>query len=123
MKIIQKSFKLDKQQYYQKHIEIINTFLPIQLTEKEIEILSHFLSLEKNIIEEDIFNSFARKIVKNKLNLSAGGLGNHLKSMIEKGFLNRNEFTNRISIKDFLIPEENSQGYQIKISKQNDSKQ
>ncbi len=122
MKIIQKSFKLDKQQYYQKHIEIINTFLPIQLTEKEIEILSHFLSLEKNIIEEDVFNSFARKIVKGKLNLSAGGLGNHLKSMIEKGFLDRNEITNRIYIKGFLIPEENTQGYQIKISKQDANK-
>lgn len=118
MKIIQKSFKLPKQQYYKKHIEIINTFLPIQLTEKEIEILSSFLSLDKNIIEEDTFNSFARKIIKRDLNLSAGGLGNHLKSMIEKGFLDKNKMTNRISIKSFLLPEENSQGYQIKIIKE-----
>lgn len=119
MKIIQKSFKLNKQQYHQKHIEIINTFLPVQLTEKEIEILSHFLSLDKNIIEEDVFNSFARNIVKKKLNLSSGGLGNHLKSMIDKGFIERNENTGRIKICSFLIPEENMQGYQIKIVNDN----
>ena len=73
MKIIQKSFKLPKQQYYKKHIEIINTFLPVQLTEKEIEILSSFLSLDKNIIEEDIFNSFARKNSKERLKFISWG--------------------------------------------------
>jgi len=38
--------------------------------------------------------------------------------MIEKGFLDKNKMTNRISIKSFLLPEENSQGYQIKIIKE-----
>lgn len=119
MKVIQKELKVGLGEYYNIHLTIINSILPVKLTDKEIEVLAGFMSLDKNIIENDMFNTLARKKVKEKLdNMSAGALGNHLKSMIEKGFLTKDDITNKITIKDFLIPEDDWQGYQFKIVKE-----
>ena len=116
MKVIQKELKVGLDEYYKLHLTIINSILPVKLTDKEIEVLAAFMALDKSITEEDTFNSFARKKVKEKLdNMSAGGLGNHLKSMIDKGFLDKKEMSNKITIKNFLLPEDNNQGYQFKI--------
>ena len=95
MKIVQKTIRLSKEDYYKIHLNIINTLLPEQsrMVNKEIGVLATFMSLDKSIIEEDMFNTLARKQVKAKLNLSAGGLGNHLKSLIEKKHLSKNEIT------------------------------
>jgi hypothetical protein len=108
MKIIQQAFKVENQEYYNMHLQIVNAILPVKLTDKE---------LDKNIIEENYFNPVARKKVLKKLDLSAAGLSNHLKSMINKGFLIKNNITNAITIKEFLLPEEDGQGYQFKIVK------
>lgn len=117
MKIIQKAFKLDNDKYYELHLQIVNSVLPVRLSEKELEVLSSFMALEKNIIKIDNFNSFARKQVKTKLGLTSAGLSNHLRSMIDKGFLSKDEMSGLITIKHFLIPEEDGQGYQFKIVK------
>lgn len=117
MKIIQQAFKLENQEYYTMHLGIINAVLPVKLTEKELEVLAAFMSLDKSIVEENYFNPVARKKVLKKMDLSPAGLSNHLKSMINKGFLSKNDITNAITIKVFLLPEEDNQGYQFKISK------
>lgn len=115
MKPIQKLLVLDKVEYYEKHLSIVNSVLPITMTLKEIEVLSNFLALDRIIIEEDMFNTIARKKVMDKLGLKPGGLGNHLKSLIEKGFLTKHEITKKITLREFLIPDEPIQGYQFKI--------
>jgi len=119
MKIIQQVFKLERSEYYTMHLGIINSVLPVKLSDKELEVLAAFMALDENIIKDDNFNSFARKIVREKLkpNLSSAGLSNHLKSMIDKGFLSKDSITNVITIKEFLKPEQDTQGYQFKISK------
>ena len=117
MKIIQKSFNLENQDYYIMHLNIVNAILPVKLTDKELEVLAAFMGLEKNLIEENYFNPVARKKVLKKVGLSPAGLSNHLKSMIDKGFLSKNDITNTITIKQFLLPEEDGQGYQFKIVK------
>ena len=117
MKIIQKAFKVENQEYYTMHLHIVNAILPVKLTDKELEVLSAFMGLDKNIIEENYFNPVARKKVLKRLDLSAAGLSNHLKSMINKGLLTKNDITNTITIKEFLLPEEDGQGYQFKIMK------
>ena len=117
MKIIQQAFKLEKQEYYTIHLNILNAILPVKLTDKELEVLSAFMELDKKIIEENYFNSIARKKVRKKLNLAPSGLSNHLREMIKKGFLIKNEITSIITIKSFLLPEENEQCYQFKIIK------
>lgn len=116
MEIIQRILKLDQHNYYVKHLELISCLLPTNLTKKEIEVLAAFMSLDKSITEGDMFNSVARKKVMEILdNMSPGGLGNHLKSMIDKKVLDKDVETKRIRMKDFLKPKSNIQGYQIRI--------
>ena len=118
MKIVQKTIRLSKEDYYKMHLNIINTLLPEQsrMVNKEIGVLAAFMSLDKNITEEDMFNTLARKQVKAKLeNMSSGGLGNHLKSLILKKHLSKNEITGRITVNPAILPDEPIQGYQIKL--------
>ena len=117
MKIIQRSLELESDQFYEQHLSIINTVLPSKLTNKEIKVLATFMSADQKLTIEDRFNSIVRKGVMKKLGLSPGGLGNYLNSMIKKGFLNKSEITNKITVKEFLMPEKVVQGYQFKISK------
>lgn len=117
MKPLQKIIRANKEEYFKMHLLIVNTLVREEerMVNKEIEVLAAFMSLDKSVIEEDMFNTLARKQVKAKLNLSAGGLGNHLKSLIEKKHLSKNEVTGRITVNPAIIPGEPMQGYQIKL--------
>lgn len=115
MKIIQQSFKLEREEYYKVHLSILNILLPVKLTEKEVEVLSTFMSLPYDVVIDDYFNPVARKVVMDKCNIKPGGLSNHIKSMAKKGFIYKNDITRRFYIKDFLLPEDEIQGYQIKL--------
>jgi DNA-binding MarR family transcriptional regulator len=118
MQIITKVLKVDSYEYYIKYLEILSTMIPLEkLTSKEIEVLAAFLSQDKSLIDEDMFNGVVRKRVMDKMDLKPGGLGNHLKSMIEKKYLMKNDITKRITVKPFLIPEDNHQGFRIKLVK------
>jgi len=117
MQIITNVVKVDSYDYYVKHLEVLNVMLPEKLSQKEIEVLAAFMDQDKSLIEDDMFNGVVRKKVMDKLSLKPGGLGNHLKKMIEKKFLSKNEITKKITIKPFLLPEENNQGYRIKLVK------
>lgn len=118
MKIIQKVLRnLSAEVYNQKHLQIINQFLPIQMTEKEVEVLAAFMALDGDIAKKDRFGTTPRKIVMEKLGISPGGLGNYLKSLRDKNYIFKNEY-NVLQIRDFLLPEESAQGYQFKIQKQ-----
>lgn len=122
MQVITNVLKVKKDGYYIKHLEILNIILPEEkfpekLSSKEIEVLAAFMSQDKSLTEEDMFNGVVRKKVMDKCSLKPGGLGNHLKKMIEKGFLTKNDLTKRILLKPFLFPVENHQGYRIKLIK------
>ncbi len=120
MQVITQIVKVNSYDYYVKHLQVLNVIAPIKetLTQKEIEVLAAFMYQDKNLIEEDMFNGVVRKKVMAKLGgMKPGGLGNHLKSMIEKEFLVKNEITKKIKVKSFLIPEDNHQGFRIKLMK------
>lgn len=112
---IQRLLKLDRMGYHVKHLTILNTILPMHLTEKEVEVLAAFMSLDSAIIKKDMFNTVARKEVREKLQQSPGGLGNHLKSMIAKGVIDKDEITKQLTVKEFLIPNPGVQYYKIKL--------
>ena len=117
MKIISKALKdLGNEEYYLKHLQIVNQLLPVKMTNKETEVLAAFLSLGGDIVKKDRFGTTARKIVMENLGISAGGLGNYMKILNDKGFIFKNEY-NVFEVRPFLLPEEDNQGYQIKISK------
>jgi hypothetical protein len=123
MQVITNVLKVGKYDYYVKHLEILNivlpeTAFPKKLSSKEIQVLAAFMSQDKNLIEEDMFNGVVRKKVMDKINLKPGGLGNHLKKMIEKKFLSKNELTKKIILKPFLFPVDTQQGYRIKLVKE-----
>ena len=117
MRIIQQAFKLSPSDYYTMHLQITNAIFAVKLTAKELEVLAAFMSLDPAITKEGHFNPVARKIVRTKLNLVPAGLSNHLREMINKGFLTRNSITKVITIKTYLLPEEDGQGYQLRIQK------
>ena len=116
METIKKFLKLPPDKYYIKHLEIINPLLPIQLTPKEIEVLGNFMSLEGEIAEEDRFGTTCRKVVKDKLNLSDGGLGNYIKSLKDKGFIITIE-NDKMDILEFLKAENSIQKYMFILTK------
>ena len=86
MKIIRKTLKLTREEYFKKHLFLINHILPIQMTLKEVEVLAAFMSLEGDIAK-DPFGTSGRKIVRTRIGISAGGLGNYLDQLKKKSFI------------------------------------
>lgn len=114
MGVIKKIMNVSKEDYYVIHLGIINPLLPVRMTPKELEVLGTFMSLTGSIAEADRFGTTCKKIVKEKLNLSDGGLGNYIKTLKEKGFIYYN-VDGKLSILDVLQADEKSQGYMFKI--------
>lgn len=117
MEIIRKALKLKREDYYEKHLLIINHILPKQLTSKEAKVLAGFMSLQGDI-SKDPFGTSGRKIVRTKLGISAGGLGNYLDQLKEKGFILQ-EGT-ELKIIPILVPKDKVQGYQFKLEIQDE---
>ena len=116
MKIIQKTLVLEKKEYYEKHLMIINSLIPAPLSNMEIKVLSLFMSLEGDLIEHDRFNTQARKIVSKELDISNAGLSNYLKSLKDKGAIITN-LDGTLEIIKLLIAEKDEQFYQFKIKR------
>lgn len=114
MGVIKKIMNVTKEDYYVVHLSIINPLLPVRMTPKELEVLGTFMSLTGDIAEADRFGTTCKKIVKEKLNLSDGGLGNYIKTLKEKGFIYYS-MDGKLSILDVLQADEKSQGYMFKI--------
>ena len=116
--VLQRTVKAGEQ-YYIKHLTIINCIFPeaMAMTDKEIRVLAAFMEIKGELVEDDRFNSIVRKKVMKKVGLSSAGISNYLKSLIKKNLLLKNEFSNRIKVQDFLVPQEDNQVYQFKITK------
>ena len=113
MSIIRKTLKLKKEDFYKKHLLIINHILPVQMTNKEAEVLAAFMSLEGEL-SEDPFSTSGRKIVMRKLNIKPGGLGNYLDAFKKKQFVLENS-DKELQIIPILIPNKTEQLYQFKL--------
>lgn len=85
---IQKVLRLDGISYYKTHLLLVNAVLPAtaRLTEKELEVLAVFMSFDENI-PLGRFGTYARKLVREKLSISEGGLGNYIKFLKDKRFI------------------------------------
>lgn len=112
MNIIRKTLNLTQEEYYEKHLLIINHILPIQMTPKEAKVLAAFMSLDGDIAE-DPFGTSGRKIVKRKLKISSGGLGNYLDQLKKKGFIS--VIGKNLKMLPILKPNRENQGYQFKL--------
>lgn len=112
MNPIMKKLELSRAAYYEAHLNIINGILPIKLTPKEVEVLARFMSFEGEITGER-FGTSARKLVKESLKLSDGGLSNYMKSLTQKGYLLLAD--GRLTLNELLIISDKEQGYMFKI--------
>lgn len=117
MEVIKKAIKVKPEEYFNKHLEIINPLMPTKFTPMEMKVLTAFMNIDGEEVEEGRFNPYTRKLVMKDLGLSAGGLGNYLRSLVKKGFLIKSKYTKNLSVADYLIPEDKWQGYQFKIDK------
>lgn len=110
MQTIKKTIKLNKKDYYVKHLLLINNILPVQISNKQAEVLGCFMEIEGNI---DPFSTSGRKIVRDNLAISSGGLGNHLDELCRKGFIIKHKETYKIL--PILIPDKQNQTYQFTL--------
>lgn len=114
MSDIKKNLLLPKDKFYIQHVNIINSVMPVKLTPKEAEVLALFMSFTGSIAE-DRFGTTPRKIVRTKLKLSHGGLGNYLSYLKKKKFIVEEQ--GNMVIKPFLFPKNNSeQSYSFKLT-------
>lgn len=87
-KPIQKVLRLSKIAYYETHLFLVNAVLPepARLTIMELKVLAIFMSFEDSIALGR-FGTYARGLVKDKLNISVAGLSNYLRFLKAKRFL------------------------------------
>ena len=118
MKEIRKLVKLNRADYYETHLSLINCILPkvIRMTPMEIKVLSAFMCLEGDVAQFR-FGPTAKKIVMKSINpekpLSPAGLSNYITSLTNKGFLVKNGDV--VSIIPLLMLESKEQIYMFKL--------
>lgn len=112
MKPIIKTILLENLDYYITHLSLINCVLPVKLKPKEIEVLAHFMTFKEDP-ENEMFSSHNRKIVRNRLNISHGGLSNYINSLKDKKFLVGRG--NNIVVLPLLQPNKLDQSYMFKL--------
>ncbi len=112
MKPITKTINVNPEDYLITHLRIVNSVLPIRLSEKQLCVLSAFMEF-KGELSDDIFGTTSRKIIKKKLNLSDANLSNYIKSFIESGFVKNTG--GRYEVRDVLKANEDNQVYQFKV--------
>lgn len=113
--MINKRIEKQGSKYYLQHLEIINPIIPVKMTAKEMEILAEFMNFD-GVIGKNRFGSTARKIVREVCQVSSANLSNYIKSLITKGYIIKDE-SGLLSIRDFIVPENNSQTYTFKLVK------
>lgn len=82
------------------------------MTPKEIEVLARFMSLEGDIAL-DRFGTSAKKLIKEQLILSDGGLGNYMKALKDKRFVIERE--GKLIVHPALQNNPDEQLYQFKL--------
>lgn len=112
MSQIKKQMKLNKGEYYQTHLSLVNCVLPVKLTPMEIKVLASFMSL-KGDIGKDRFGTSAKKLVRKELEITSAGMSNYIRSLKDKGFLKEDKGT--VSILPILFPQDQEQVYFFKL--------
>jgi len=109
---IRETFRLtSKEEFYKIHFGITNFMFPMKLSEKEIEVLSAFLGELSEFTKDDMFNTFVRKRVREKLNLSHGGLGNYIGALKKKRVIMEDE-SKKLIVNPAILPPEEHLGFQ-----------
>lgn len=120
MGILKKIMTVPREDFYVTHLSIINSLLPVKMTPKEIEVLGIFMAIDTEKTGQSRFGAAGKKIVKDRLKISSGGLGNYLKSLRDKGFIYYTE-NKDLAFIDILEADPTSQTYLFKIIKEEEA--
>ena len=110
---LKKTLKLNKLDFYKKHIAIINAlFIPDKnkLSIREIELLGLFIYNTENVPSEYTFATVTRNKVMAAMGISHGGLTNYLSQLRNKGAIQKDTIN-----KAFYPLTIKEQEYQIKL--------
>lgn len=118
MKQIRKVLRLNKIDYYETHLSIINCIFPkdARMTPMEIKVVAAFMALEGDVAQFR-FGPTGKKIVMGNLNISPAGLSNYITSLTHKGFIDKS--TDMPKIIPLLTLEGDEQVYMIKLINSN----
>lgn len=115
---VRKVLRLNKIDFYETHLSLINCIFPkeARMTPMEIKVLAGFMALEGDVAQFR-FGPTAKKIVMSTVNpekpISPAGLSNYITSLTHKGFIDKS--TDMPKIVPLLTLEENEQVYMIKL--------
>ena len=101
---------MDGIDYFKKHLEIIEVFLPIKFTDKEKDLLSYVMfNTDDYVLKQSVKNA-----IRKKFNLSSQMLYNITRSLKNKGALI--EIDERLVIVSTIIPNKKNQKYEFFIT-------
>lgn len=114
MREIKKAVRLNKIDYYETHLSLINCIFPkeARMTPMEIKVIAAFMALEGDVAQFR-FGPTGKKIVMGVLNISPAGLSNYITSLTNKGFIDKS--TDMPKIIPLLSLEGNEQIYMFKL--------
>lgn len=118
MREIRKAVRLNKTEYYETHLSLINCVLPkpVRMTPMEIKVMAAFMSLDGDLAKYR-FGPTAKKIVMKNVNpekpLSPAGLSNYIVSLVNKEILIKTG--DIIEIHPLLLLDGNEQLYKFKL--------
>ena len=103
--------------YYIKHLDIISTFKDVPLTKIEREILATLMLMCEGEEQSDLLSSENMLKVRKELRLSSPSLSNHIKSLIIKGYIYRDELNKKMF--KGVVPKLEGNEYLIRLHRDN----
>lgn len=87
MIVLRKTLKVKPEEYYKKHLQIINAFMPVSLTGREIDVLAAFMYYGN-------FKPDTKQKICDTIDISSAGLGNYMASLKKKGYIRKDDNEN-----------------------------
>lgn len=114
MPTITKTLNLNREDYFERHLSIVNCILPQKqrMTPMEIKVLSAFMTLDCGMSVYR-FSSISKRVVMEKLKIKGSGLSNYMKELRAKGILRETDIGTIIW--PLLTPTNGEQGYMLKL--------
>ena len=116
-----KTLKLRTDEYYERHVMLVNAILGNPLTGREVEVLGIVLHLQDQ--GQDPFSRENRALIKKKLKIESANLSNFIRGLVSKKFMKRGSDAGgkaAIIIAPGLSPGGKEEIYQFKLIHDNE---
>jgi DNA-binding MarR family transcriptional regulator len=100
-----KVFSLPKREYLLKHLEVLNSIIPVKLSPTERQMIAILLDREEDLVLNDLLSKEVRKKLREELNMSYQNLSARLKRLKNEGFIYLDPADNKWKLIKFLLPD------------------